>query len=176
MTTFPLPRVLAPIDPPGVFTDERGTFVESWRAGEDIPPMVCGLTSWSRKRTLRGLHYQWAQPRALIVRCVAGEIWDVSVDIRKGTPLFGAAYPFLLLADQRNALYIPPGFAHGFYATKSSIVVYECSAFYDEPSSETLMWNDIKFFRAWPSNMQPPIVSAKDQAGKRLDEIEPIEV
>lgn len=137
-----LARTIPVISPPGVFVDGRGTFQESWRAVKGVPAMRCGLTSGSKQGVLRGLHFQRTNPRALIVRCVFGAIWDVVVDIRKG-PTHGQVLTHRLADDVAEVLFVPPGYAHGFYAMEQAIVIYECSQFYDEASSEGLNWNAV---------------------------------
>lgn len=142
MAKIPLARMVPIVTPPGVFADARGTFQESWRAVKGVPAMRCGLTSGNKQGALRGLHFQRNKPRALLVRCVMGAIWDVVVDIRKG-PTHGQVMTHRLSDDASEVLFVPPGYAHGFYAMTDAIVIYECSAFYDEASSEGLYWQAV---------------------------------
>lgn len=177
MTEYPAPRMLeAP--KPGYYRDDRGVFVESWNftLPADVFVAIAGLTSFTKKGALRGLHFQRREPRALIVRCVHGEVADVVVDLRKGSPAFGQAYRHDL-SFFTGALYIPRGFAHGFYANIDAAMIYECDRKYHEASSGVLHWTAVE--RAWSDGMYDddgPIVSPKDAAGLPLSEIEPLDV
>lgn len=170
-------RLIRPTTPPGVFTDERGAFAESWHVGKGIRPAKCGLTSMNNKGALRGMHFQRTNPRALIVRCVYGVIWDVAVDIRKGSATYGQTSCNRLSAAGFESVHVPAGFAHGFYAMTDAVVIYECSELFDPDSHTGFLWTCPHMAAAWqgiaPAN---PIVSEKDAALPPFAEIEPIEL
>jgi dTDP-4-dehydrorhamnose 3,5-epimerase len=167
--------LLYPSVHPGVFEDNRGILVESWRVGEGIKPAKCGLTSFNIKGALRGFHYQRNKPRALIVRCVRGAIWDVAVDIRKGVSTYGRVHTNRLTEAGHEAVYIPAGFAHAFYAMADAIVVYECSDFFDPDSHSGFHWSST--INAWDGIVVgEPVISEKDRLLPPLSSIEPIEV
>ena len=169
-----IPTLRWPTDPPGIFRDARGTFVESWSGGFNA---VAGLTSISVRGALRGLHYQRRDPRELLVRCVRGAIWDVTVDLRR-TGVFGAWYANLIADIDHETLHVPAGFAHGFCAlTEGAVVVYEADRTFDASSESVLKWDDPLIKPAWygiPSDLAL-IVSEKDAAGCGLEATEPLE-
>ncbi|HEX7966547.1 MAG TPA: dTDP-4-dehydrorhamnose 3,5-epimerase [Gammaproteobacteria bacterium] len=160
---------------PKVFGDERGWFFESWEArkfaaaGLDVP-FVQDNYSRSVKGTLRGLHYQIKQPQGKLVRVTQGEVFDVAVDIRKSSPTFGKWVGTVLSADNKHQLWVPPGFAHGFYVlSETAEFFYKCSDFYAPEHERTLRWDDPKLGIAWPLN-GAPLLSPKDRLGKPLAE------
>ena len=169
------PTLLRPTTPPGVFRDARGTFVESWSGGFTA---VAGLTSVSVRGALRGLHYQRSNPRALLVRCVRGAIWDVCVDLRAGAG-FGHWYSNVLNDLYYETLHVPAGFAHGFCAVVGpAVVVYEADRPFDAASESTLLWSDPLLRSAWygiPRDIDL-IVSEKDAVGRTLSETEALRV
>lgn len=177
MAKFPLPRLIRPTNPPGIFRDARGIFTESWRSGAGIPAMKSGLTSASKAGVLRGLHYQRTNPRALIVRPVVGIIWDVALDLRKDSPNFGTFECTRLNSEHCEAGFIPAGFAHGFYAMTDAIVIYECSEHFDEASTSGVAWNDPVVHGAWSGIVSDKVqLSEKDLALPSFADTAPIEV
>jgi dTDP-4-dehydrorhamnose 3,5-epimerase len=168
-----LPDVL--IVEPDVFRDDRGFFLESWHERKF---QECGLPaafvqdnhSFSRRGTLRGLHAQLRRPQGKLVRAVVGEIFDVAVDIRPGSPTFGVWAGETLSGESCRQLYVPPGFAHGFCVTSESAhVLYKCTDFYDREDEIGIAWNDPEIGIGWP--VDDPKLSPKDLAAPRLAEI-----
>jgi dTDP-4-dehydrorhamnose 3,5-epimerase len=164
---------------PRLFGDERGFFMETYRAdlcdSAGIPAhFVQDNHSGSRRGTLRGLHYQIRQPQGKLVRVVAGEIFDVAVDIRRGSPTFGRWEGVILSAQNRLQLWVPPGFAHGFYVVSEWVeLVYKTSDYYAPQWERTLLWNDPRVGIHWPLlDGQPLVISPKDAQGLPLDLIE----
>ncbi len=168
--TTPLEGVL--LLRPTVFGDERGFFMESWNrktfadAGLDVD-FVQDNHSRSRRGILRGLHYQTVQPQGKLVRVVAGEVYDVAVDIRRDSPTLGQWYGVTLSAENNCMLWVPPGFAHGFYVTSDyADFQYKCSDYYHPGSEVSLAWDDPEVGVEWPLEVGgPPQLSAKDQDG-----------
>jgi dTDP-4-dehydrorhamnose 3,5-epimerase len=167
-----LPEIM--ILEPKVFRDERGFFLESYRADEcaryGIPPFVQDNHSRSIGRTLRGLHLQ-RPPRmqAKLIRVIEGEIYDVAVDVRRGSPTFGRWVAVTLSAENFRLCYIPPGFAHGFCVTSAvAQVEYKCSDFYDPASEIGIAWNDPALGISWP--VADPILSPRDGRNRLLAE------
>ena len=164
---------------PEVFGDDRGFFMETWearrfaKAGIDVE-FVQDNHSKSSQGVLRGLHYQIRRPQGKLVRVVAGEVFDVAVDLRRSSATFGMWVGSFLSADNRRMLWIPPGFAHGFYVTsRSSEFVYKCSAFYAPEDERSIVWNDPDLAIDWPLiNGKPPTVSQKDSQGISLKDAE----
>jgi len=163
---------------PQVFEDERGFFLESYNkrkfkeAGIDAD-FVQDNHSKSCQGTLRGLHYQIQQPQAKLVRVIAGEVFDVAVDIRKNSPTFGQWVSDLLSAKNKRMLWVPIGFAHGFYVTSPEAeVLYKASDFYAPQWERCILWNDPAIGIEWPSQSGMPILSTKDSAGRLLSEAE----
>jgi len=159
---------------PQVFGDARGYFFESWEArkfaaaGLDVT-FVQDNYSRSVEHTLRGLHYQIQRPQGKLVRVIAGEVFDVAVDMRKSSPTFGRAVTAILSADNKQQLWIPPGFAHGFYVLSASAeFFYKCTDFYAPEHERTLRWDDPALGIAWPLRGAAPLLSPKDQKGKPL--------
>lgn len=163
---------------PQVFEDERGFFLESYNkrkfqeAGIDVD-FVQDNHSKSCQGTLRGLHYQIQQPQAKLVRVIAGEVFDVAVDIRKNSPTFGQWVGDYLSAENKRMLWVPVGFAHGFYVTSPNAeVLYKASDFYAPPWERCIVWNDPAIHIEWPLSSDLPVLSIKDGAGKLLSEAE----
>ncbi len=164
---------------PQVFGDERGYFMELWHkekfaaAGLDLE-FVQDNQSRSRIGTLRGLHYQIRQPQGKLVRAVSGEVFDVAVDLRRRSPTFGRWVGATLSGENKQQLYVPPGFAHGFLVISATVeVVYKCTALYAPAEERTLRWDDPAVGITWP--VPPglePVLSAKDRAGALLSEAE----
>ena len=160
-----------------VFRDDRGLFLETWRADRfaaaGIPDLfVQDNYSRSSRGTLRGLHWQWRKPQAKLVRVVTGSIFDVVVDVRRASPTFGRWLAFEMSADRFTQLYVPVGFAHGFCATSDvADVEYKCTEVYDPQGEAGLIWNDPGVGVDWP--IKAPLVSAKDAAYGRLSPSRP---
>lgn len=167
-----LPGVIIVV--PRVFEDARGFFLESYHAARFAAagiraPFVQDNHSRSLRGTLRGLHAQHRRPQGKLVRAVCGEIYDVAVDARKGSPTFGRWLGERLSEANRRQIYIPPGFIHGFCVlSESAEVEYKCTDYYDAGGELTVIWNDPDIGVAWP--IADPELSAKDRAGKRLRE------
>ena len=164
---------------PTVFGDDRGFLMETWQsvkfaAAGIAANFVQDNHSRSRRGTLRGLHYQINHPQGKLVRCVVGSVFDVAVDMRRGSPTFGQWVGEELSAENRRELWVPAGLAHGFLVlSESADFVYKCSDYYDPPSERTLAWNDPEVGIHWPI---PPgveiLLSAKDREGVRLRDAE----
>jgi dTDP-4-dehydrorhamnose 3,5-epimerase len=164
---------------PQVFTDARGFIMETYQAGvlesAGIPAsFVQENHCESIRGVLRGLHYQIQQPQGKLIRVLAGEIYDVAVDLRKNSPTFGHWLGINLSAAEHRLLWVPPGFAHGFYVqSERATVLYKLTDFYAPKWERTLIWNDPDLKIAWPLPPgQLPILSPKDAAGKRWQEAE----
>ncbi len=157
---------------PDVYRDGRGFFLETYHAeryrAHGIPgPFVQDNHSRSAAGTLRGLHLQLERPQAKLVRVIHGEIFDVAVDVRRGSPTFGRFVGVTLSADNFLQCYVPPGFAHGFCVlTASAEVEYKCTDFYDPASEIGVAWNDQTLGIPWP--VAEPILSARDARNPTL--------
>lgn len=155
---------------PKVFGDERGFFMETWNArgfaeiGLNVD-FVQDNHSKSAQGILRGLHYQLQNPQGKLVRVIAGEVYDVAVDLRRSSPTFGRWVGEYLSADNKRMMWVPPGFAHGFYVTSASAeFVYKCTEFYYPAHEQALRWNDPVLAIEWPLvDGEPPLLSSKDQ-------------
>jgi dTDP-4-dehydrorhamnose 3,5-epimerase len=160
---------------PDVFKDARGFFLESYHekkyAAAGIPgPFVQDNHSHSVRKTLRGLHAQLKRPQGKLVRAVSGEMFDVAVDIRVGSPSFGRWAGAVLSGENFRQLYIPPGFAHGFCVLSEEVdVEYKCTDLYEPGDELSIAWDDPQIGIAWP--VAEPLLSAKDLAAPRLSEI-----
>ena len=172
-----LPQELADVllIEPVVLRDERGFFLETWHAdkfraaGLDWD-FVQDNQSRSTRGTLRGLHYQIIQPQGKLVRVVHGEIFDVAVDLRRSSATFGRWIGVTLSGERGNQLWIPPGFAHGFYVTSESAdVVYKCTTPYIAAGDRSVRWNDAAIGVRWPIPAgTEPLLSRKDAAAPML--------
>ena len=157
---------------PKVFGDERGFFLESWsrrgfaELGIDHD-FVQDNHSLSVQGILRGLHYQTEHTQGKLVRVVSGEVFDVAVDMRRASPTFGRWVGFTLSAANRRMLWVPPGFAHGFYVSgERAEFLYKCPDFYDPAYEVAIRWDDPDIGIAWPLvDGTAPTLSAKDAAG-----------
>lgn len=166
---------------PTVFGDERGFFYESFNqrtfnhlVGQNIS-FVQDNHSRSAKNILRGLHYQIKQPQAKLVRVVAGEVFDVSVDIRKSSPTFGQWVGEVLSAENRKQLWIPEGFAHGFVVLSDyAEFLYKTTDYYAPEHERCIAWNDPQIGIAWPCGSNP-VLSEKDRSGVLLSQAEVFE-
>ena len=160
---------------PQVFGDERGFFMETWRDNwfsENVCErrLVQDNHSKSRQGILRGLHYQMEQTQGKLVRVVAGEVYDVAVDLRRSSPTFGKWVGVLLSAENKRQLWVPEGFAHGFYVTSETAeFVYRCTDYYHPASEQSLLWSDPALGIDWPLvNGEQPLLAAKDANGALL--------
>jgi dTDP-4-dehydrorhamnose 3,5-epimerase len=164
---------------PKVYEDARGFFFESYNKRlfdeNDLAlDFVQDNHSRSRQGSLRGLHYQIRQPQGKLVRVILGEIYDVAVDLRKSSPAFGQWMGLYLSAENKQQLYISPGFAHGFYVVSEwAEVVYKATDYYAPQWERTLLWNDPKINVSWPvlAGVQL-LLSSKDAAGIPFDQAE----
>lgn len=162
---------------PRVFGDDRGFFFESFnldRLAEQglAPRFVQGNVSSSQRGVLRGLHYQWPRPQGKYVSVVEGEVWDVAVDIRRGSPTFGQWAAVVLSAENRRHFWIPEGFAHGFVAmSERAVFTYLCTETYDPAADANIRWDDPQLAIDWP--VSDPLLSPKDAAAPLLSAIEP---
>jgi dTDP-4-dehydrorhamnose 3,5-epimerase len=160
---------------PQVHRDARGFFLETW-AGPKYAEHGITTTfvqdnhSRSMRGTLRGLHLQWPRAQAKLLRTVVGEIFDVAVDVRRGSPSFGRWVGVVLSAENFRQLYIPEGFAHGFCVlSEVAEVEYKCSDVYVPDDEITVLWNDPAIGVRWPVN--EPLLSKRDEVGKTLAEL-----
>lgn len=171
VTPTALPEVL--LIEPRVFGDARGLFFESYnqKALADtglVADFVQDNHSRSARGVLRGLHYQIEHAQGKLVRVTAGEVFDVAVDIRRGSPGFGRWVGVTLSADNRRMLWIPPGFAHGFLVTSESAeFLYKTTDYWFPEHERTLLWNDPALGVEWPL-VNAPTLAAKDVAGRPL--------
>ncbi|MDF1503041.1 dTDP-4-dehydrorhamnose 3,5-epimerase [Roseisolibacter sp. H3M3-2] len=176
MTAEPLglPEVL--LLSPRLLRDARGHFFESWSAdrhaslGVDVA-FVQDNVSYSTRGVLRGLHLQHPDDQGKLVTVLRGAIWDVAVDVRRGSPTFGRWVGAKLTADDARQLWIPPGFAHGFVVTgDEALVTYKCTAPYRPASEITVAWDDPALAIEWPLD-GAPVLSARDAEAPRLAEL-----
>ena len=158
---------------PRVFGDERGFFLETFQAvryeqeaGIDLP-FVQDNHSRSAKGVLRGLHFQKTKPQGKLVRVVRGEVYDVAVDIRKGSATFGEWEGVILSEDNKKQFWVPPGFAHGFVVLSDTAdFEYKCTDYYDPSDEGSILWSDPDLNIPWP--IANPVLSTKDKSAKRL--------
>ncbi len=175
-TPTSLPDIL--LIEPKIYGDQRGFFLETYRAEDFAAVGISALFvqdnhSGSGKGTLRGLHYQIRQAQSKLVYAIVGEIYDVAVDIRRSSPTFGQWFGLTLSAQDKCQLYIPTGFAHGFYVLSDwAEVIYKATDYYAPQWERTLLWNDPDLDIHWPllsadgtDVPQPPILSMKDTHG-----------
>ncbi len=153
---------------PEIIGDERGFFMETWRRGGLAEhgvevDFVQDNFSRSLTGTLRGLHYQLRRPQGKLVRVTRGAIFDVAVDLRRSSPSFGQWVGQRLSADEKRALWIPPGFCHGFYVTSGPAdVQYKCTEFYAPEDDRCILWKDTELAIDWPL-ARTPLVSERDR-------------
>jgi dTDP-4-dehydrorhamnose 3,5-epimerase len=155
---------------PSVFGDERGFFMETFRVDEFTKncaskPFVQDNHSKSSHGILRGLHYQLKNTQGKLVRVTSGEVYDVAVDMRKTSSTFGQHVGVILSGENKKQLWVPEGFAHGFYViSESAEFVYKCTDYYAPEHEVSLAWNDAELKINWPlTNNLPPLLSAKDK-------------
>ena len=163
---------------PRLHGDARGFFMETYHAqrfaeaGIDVS-FPQDNHSGSKQGVLRGLHYQIRRPQGKLVRCVAGEIFDVAVDIRRSSPTFGRWTGAILSADNKYMLWVPAGFAHGFYVLSDwAELAYKASDFYAPEWDRSVRWNDPQIGIEWPLLPAAPIISEKDKNAPPLSEAE----
>lgn len=168
-----LPGVL--IIEPRVFGDDRGFFLETWNKDRYVE---AGITaqfvqdnlSYSSHGVLRGLHFQNPNAQGKLVYVLQGEIFDVALDIRVGSPTFGYWVGTTLSSENKRQLYIPTGFAHGFCVTsETALFAYKCTEFYNQATEGGILWNDPDIAIHWP--ITEPVLSEKDQQAARLKDI-----
>lgn len=162
-----------------VFGDHRGFFMETYQAQNflesGIPyQFVQDNHSGSARNVLRGLHYQIQQPQGKLVRAVVGEVYDVIVDIRRSSPAFGKWYGAYLSAQNRLQLWVPPGFAHGFFVVSEwAELVYKATDYYAPEWDRVILWNDPALGIEWPiAPGESPVISQKDREGCPFHEAE----
>ena len=158
---------------PKVFRDERGFFLETFKAERYAAHAGINLLfvqdnhSRSSKAVLRGLHYQKTKPQGKLVRVVRGEVYDVAVDIRQDSPTFGQWESVILSEENKRQLWVPPGFAHGFLVLSDTAdFEYKCTDYYDPSDEGSVLWNDPDLDIPWP--IATPILSNKDASADRL--------
>ncbi|HEY0662474.1 MAG TPA: dTDP-4-dehydrorhamnose 3,5-epimerase [Lysobacter sp.] len=160
---------------PRVFGDARGFFYESFNSDKLAahglqPKFVQGNVSSSSRGVLRGLHYQWPNPQGKYVSVTEGEVWDVAVDIRRGSPHFGRWTAVLLSAENKRHFWIPEGFAHGFVTlSERAVFTYLCTATYDAQADAGIRWDDPRLAIDWPASA--PSLSDKDARAPFLDDV-----
>jgi len=168
-----IPEVL--LIEPRVFRDPRGHFLEIFQARRypehGLPvDFVQDNLSYSLRGVLRGLHYQLRFPQGKLIVPLIGEIWDVVVDIRRGSPTFGTWLSMILTADPSRQLYVPPGFAHGFAVlSDEASVLYKCTDFYHPEDEYGIIWSDPDLAIPWPA--AAPVLSDKDRQYPRLKDL-----
>ena len=163
---------------PTVHGDHRGFFMETWR-DEWFAKVSPGLQfvqdnhSKSVRGTLRGLHYQIRQTQGKFIRVVQGEIFDAVVDMRKGSATFGQWTGVILSADNKKSLWVPPGFAHGFYVLSDTAeITYKCTEYYAAEYERSLLWNDPDIGIDWPLLDKVVIISDKDSQASQFKDCE----
>ena len=162
---------------PRVFEDPRGHFYESYR--QDTfralgieETFVQDNHSFSRRGVLRGLHYQLGRPQAKLVRVLQGEVFDVAVDVRRGSPTFGRGVGEVLSRENRRQMFVPRGFAHGFLVlSETAEFLYKCSDFYAPDQERGLLWNDPAIAIPWPLNGMTPELNQRDAGYPRLADV-----
>jgi dTDP-4-dehydrorhamnose 3,5-epimerase len=160
---------------PQVFGDERGFFYESFNhdklAAHGLQPtFVQGNVSSSTRGVLRGLHYQWPKPQGKLVSLLEGEVWDVAIDIRRGSPTFGRWTAVVLSAENKRHFWIPEGFAHGFVTlSERALFTYLCTATYERTADAGIRWDDPALAIDWP--VSAPLLSDKDARAPLLREV-----
>ena len=170
-----LPGVL--ILEPKVFFDDRGYFIETWNSARyeqaGIPgPFVQDNISFSKKGILRGLHFQYPQSQGKLIHVLSGEVIDVVVDIRVGSPTYSQWIGEVLSELNHKQIYIPPGFAHGYCVrSEAAHFSYKCTDFYNPATEHGIIWNDPDIGIEWP--IAEPVLSPKDKLYPRLKDLQP---
>lgn len=164
---------------PDVYGDERGFFMETWQQ-KKFEELVTGKTTYfvqdnhskSKKGILRGLHFQSANTQGKLVRVVSGEVFDVAVDVRPHSATFGKWIGVYLSEENKRMLWLPEGFAHGFYVTQDDTeFLYKCTDYYNPQAEHSIIWDDPDLNIAWPLDGEP-VLSAKDAQGKSFKDME----
>jgi dTDP-4-dehydrorhamnose 3,5-epimerase len=176
VTPLAIPEVL--LVEPRVFGDDRGFFLESFHlarysAAGISGPFVQDSQSFSRKGVLRGLHFQWPQnAQGKLVSVDHGAVWDVAVDVRRGSPTYGQWVGAELTESNHHQLWVPPGFAHGFVVmSETALFVYKCTALYSPADEVSIRWDDPTLAVQWP--VRTPVLSGKDAVAPLLAELPP---
>lgn len=175
ITDTAVPGVL--VFQPTMHADDRGFFMETFRSSHFATrglefDFVQDNQSHSIKGTLRGLHFQRERPQGKLVRVLSGEVFDVAVDIRKGSSTFGKWVGEYLSSDNNRQLWVPPGFAHGFYVISPvADLVYKCTDYYQKDDEISVSWNDPALGIEWPLNGQVPLLSERDSNAPLLHEV-----
>ena len=175
ITDTAVPGVL--VFQPTMHADDRGFFMETFRSSHFATrglefDFVQDNQSHSKKGTLRGLHFQRERPQGKLVRVLSGEVFDVAVDIRKGSSTFGKWVGEYLSSDNNRQLWVPPGFAHGFYVISPvADLVYKCTDYYQKDDEISVSWNDPALGIEWPLNGQVPLLSERDSNAPLLHEV-----
>ena len=162
---------------PKVFPDDRGYFLETWNSkryeqASISASFVQDNISFSKKGILRGLHFQHPQSQGKLIQVLFGEVVDVVVDIRIGSPTYGQWLVEVLSGSNHRQIYVPPGFAHGYCVTsKSALFSYKCTDFYNQAAEHGIIWNDPDIGIEWP--IAQPVLSPKDAAYPRLKDLRP---
>jgi dTDP-4-dehydrorhamnose 3,5-epimerase len=177
VTPTAIPEVL--LLQPAVHGDQRGFFIETWHESRYAAagihgPFVQDNHSRSQGHTLRGLHYQIQRAQGKLVRASTGVVFDVAVDLRRSSPTFGRWVGTTLSDENHHQLWIPPGFAHGFYVLSAQAdLVYKCTSLYAPEHDRAVRWDDPRLGIDWPlAAVGPPILSARDASARGLDEAE----
>ena len=175
ITETSIPEVL--LFQPRTHGDERGFFMETFRLsyfrdrGLEVE-FVQDNHSRSRRNTLRGLHFQLNKPQGKLVRVLSGEVFDVAVDLRRSSPTFGRWVGEYLSSENNKQLWIPPGFAHGFYVTSDvADLAYKCTDYYSPGDDHSLLWSDPDIGIEWPNHTEEPFLSEKDRNASVLEAI-----
>lgn len=167
---------------PKVAGDPRGFFVETWREDRFAELGISAhfvQDNWSRssKGVLRGLHWQLGRPQAKLVRVITGAVFDVAVDVRRGSPTFGQWAGEVLSGDNKRALYVPEGFAHGFLVLSETCdFVYRCTDYYAPAEERGVLWNDPGIGIAWPLDGIVPMLSEKDRRWATLADLKTVDL
>jgi dTDP-4-dehydrorhamnose 3,5-epimerase len=168
-TPTKLPDVI--VVEPDVFGDNRGFFMETWHAGKFAAGGIAANFvqdnhSRSSQGILRGLHYQVEKPQGKLVRVLSGEVFDVAVDLRRTSATFGQWVGMYLSAENKKMLWVPPGFAHGFYVlSQQADFFYKCTNFYAADFERAIRWDDPDLAIDWPlTNDKPAVLAPKDEA------------
>ena len=176
ITQTAIPEIL--IIEPEVYIDNRGSFFESFNHRNFVKAIhkevsfVQDNHSVSIEGAVRGLHYQVKTEQAKLVRVIYGEIYDVAVDLRKKSKTFGKHVSCILCSKKKNLLWVPKGFAHGFYVlSKTAIISYKTTAYYNKNEERILLWNDKKLKIKWPATKKI-FISDKDKKGKKLEDLD----
>ena len=175
ITETSIPEVL--LFQPRTHGDDRGFFMETFRLsyfrdrGLEVE-FVQDNHSRSRRNTLRGLHFQLDKPQGKLVRVLSGEVFDVAVDLRRSSPTFGRWVGDYLSSENNKQLWIPPGFAHGFYVTSDTAdLAYKCTDYYSPGDDHSLLWSDPDIGIEWPNHAEEPFLSEKDRSASVLEAI-----